>query len=267
MPHEDDRLDEQIQSWLAEAGIPLDAPWIYLGTPERVISHDSGALYFDAQYYHPERQGLVRTLLPFTGDQLSDQWDGYRLELLGTIQHIHLDGIRLDVPTPPGPSGPRLRVLDRLGGLLVDVTLRRQRCYRPTGSQDTDVPPLVAEIHWWPGAERQQPFFRNTTGDPNQLRPDDVRQARRDWGLLNQIPLIDQGGRHRIGDDPTSGELALAREAEQIKKQNPTWTWLRIVHHIGLVQAIEDEGRSRNPEEAALRRLERWRKQLRELGE
>jgi hypothetical protein len=79
-----------------------------------------------------------------------------------------------------------------------------------------------------------------------------------------RVELPEQRRQHDQEEPP---KVALARQAVQLKKDNPTWTWPRIVNHIGLVSAIEDEGRSRQPEKAALEWLRRWRQRLPKLDE
>jgi hypothetical protein len=261
-------IDPVIRSWVTEAGLHQDGAWIYLGTPGRTISSADPQLILDMVYHHPSSPGAYQSQLILPSDQLEAAWDGYRLELLGGVRRLNEDGFQITPNTETGARGPSFRVLNAAGDVWLEVELWHQRCFQQSGPDDIDVPPLIAEIHWWPESIKQQPFFRITTGHPDHLKPNDMRQARRDWALLDNLDLsVHQGGRHRIGNDPTDGELELARQAKRLRKESPTWTWLRIVNHIGLVSAIEDEGRSRDPEAAALERLRRWRKRLRELGE
>ena len=96
----------------------------------------------------------------------------------------------------------------------------------------------------------------------------EINRARMDFERMDDLSKgWTATGRRRIGSNRSDGELEMARQAERMMRENPTWSHLRIVYAIGLVEAIEDEGLSKKPEAAALERLRRWRKRLRELGE
>lgn len=96
--------------------------------------------------------------------------------------------------------------------------------------------------------------------DPDSDSPQDVAAVYQAGLRLTGIYLGSPRGRRRLDD--TSTQLDIARDAVKVKEANPTWTWPRIAWHIGLVSAIEDEGKSKNPEQAAKKNLQRWRRAL-----
>src|SRR4051812_29587573 len=104
-------IDPAIESWLAEARIPLGSPWIYIGTPERTLSDADTEVILDLTYHHPTVAGAYRSQLHLPQGILGEGWDGYRLELLGVVLELNEAGFELTPPLEIGPLGPRFRVL------------------------------------------------------------------------------------------------------------------------------------------------------------
>jgi hypothetical protein len=196
-------IDPAIRSWATEAGIYQDAAWVYLGTIERTLADGDDPLYLDMVYHHPSMSGAYRSQLFLPSGALGSGWDGYRLELLGGVLRLKEPGFHIAPGVRPGPMGPMFRVLDASGDAWIEVELWRQRCWRPSGGGQESIPALVAELHWWPSMPIAHPFFRTMADGPNQLRPDDIRQARRDWAQLEGLPLtVNKGGRPEGSKSP-----------------------------------------------------------------
>ena len=77
--------------------------------------------------------------------------------------------------------------------------------------------------------------------------------------------------RPRLEAAPDSPQLEYARQARTMRAEHPDWGNERIVYEIYLVQAHPDWDKSSVTDAkittAAIRRLQRWEKRLRELGE
>jgi hypothetical protein len=180
----------------------------------------------------------------------ADQYRPYRLEAIGPqlrtrdeLERVTPIEVRYAVELHKGP-----------GGMLVIAGARRRAIHTDNGA--------YALAEWMPGEEEPTITTGGIGSNAKKIKAAEIAET-----LLRDFRIESEPGRHKIGSDPADGELALARHAAQIKRDNPTRTWLRIAHDIGLVEAIEDEGRSKDPENAAVERLRRWGKRLRELGE
>jgi hypothetical protein len=114
------------------------------------------------------------------------QWDGYRFEVFGVVYDINIPGLRATSTSlcPPGPITWQFRD-EQTGEVTLQLELRRQRAYYG------DDPPIVAELHWWPGLPEAKPFLQIVH---DRYTTTDRKAAEKGLALLRQLPPNHRGG-------------------------------------------------------------------------
>jgi len=235
---------------LDETGLDPSSLWIYAqwGRAEQIgRGFIGGRLIMSAHAINQAYSGFLP--IDFATEYPWDErFRGYRFALFGrSIGSVE----ELQLYPPEAVWSMRFDGDPRLTGTgTFAIAVYRARIFH------TDTP-VIGHVDWRPGWERVK--YSSDYGDA--LDGDDTI-AKTGFKLYQGIPTSKPGGRHRIEDDPDAHKLAIARAARDVKQEHPTWSMLRIAYHIGLVAAVEDEGRSKKPERAAVTRLERYLQRL-----
>lgn len=198
------------------------------------------------------RQVVCRT----PAGSLGEGWDGYRLDLLGVVRHIDCGGAYFT--GNEGNDGPSLRLNDETGILQLDLELWRQRARRQDG-------PLLAEIHWWPGAptDSVQDVFRVRVAADKEIGQQDLRAAQRARRQLHKVPLtLNKGGGSK---GPRKGQVWSRRQClewwdawvlDRKPRQDDLASALGISDSETAVARWRSTGLTWEPTEAELRELE-----------